>query len=59
MSAIGVLRQLRLADAPVRRIFLSLQLKELFDGAIALIVWEQRRHNVESTLFGSYAENDG
>jgi hypothetical protein len=42
MSEMAILRQLRIADAAARRIFLSLQVKELFDGTIALVVWEHR-----------------
>jgi len=38
---------------------LGLQVKELFEGTIALIIWEQHRHNLESTLFCGYAEDNG
>jgi hypothetical protein len=49
----------RLADALVHRVFLSLQVKELFEGTIALIVWEQHRRDLQGTLFCGYSENDG
>jgi hypothetical protein len=58
LSVIGMLRQLRIADPLLRGVFLSLLVKERFEGAIALIVWEQHRHNLEGTLLGGYSEND-
>ncbi len=54
-----MLRQLRIADALLRGVFLSLPVKERFDGTIALIIWEQDRRNLERTFLGGYSENDG
>ena len=40
-------------------ILLCFQAKKRFESAITVIVWEQHRDNLESTLFRGHAKNDG